>query len=75
MLLFTFYFILMVPFQVALDFDIFAEKDIEGENTIIKVIDLLASFWLIVDIPFRLRLGFIINYRGELELDRNLERT
>ena len=66
------YFVLMIPYQLALNYDIHEESGIWY-----MMPDIFFSIIFILDIFFRSRVGFIINQRGESEIqtDTNMVQS
>jgi len=63
MLVSTSYFLFMVPYQLALNYDIYEES---GPWYLVP--DIIFSFSFCVDIFLRSRLAFVINQRGESDI-------
>lgn len=87
MFLSTSYFVFIVPFQLALEYDIIASSN--GANqpatslnkheprslqSQLLVADLLFNLVFCVDIFFRLRLAYVENERGESDIERDIDR-
>ena len=69
MLVSTSYFLFMVPYQLALNYDIYEES---GPWYLVP--DIIFSFSFCVDIFLRSRLAFVINERGESDIQTNVDQ-
>lgn len=69
MMVSTSYFLFMVPYQLALNYDIYQES-----GAWYLVPDIIFSFSFGVDIFLRSRLAFVTNQRGESDIQTNVDQ-